>query len=90
MTSQIITDIEIMKTIRFYLFKRFDEKGVTFLKVCETYEISYNKWYPRIFYSGTLNLEYVNYILQLLNYTYQLKVINNEIHKVFQSKMNEI
>jgi len=84
----ILTDQKQIEKLRLFILLRFEEKGITISELCKHNEISYGIWYRRMFSQDTLKFEYVNYILELLKFNYKLILINNVIHKVFQSKMN--
>ena len=87
---QIITCPIFMKEVRYHLLRVLDKKGVNLSELCKFHDLSYNSWYPNIFKKNNLNLDYINEILKMVSCEHRLELINNEMHKVFQSKMNEI
>jgi hypothetical protein len=84
----MITDPKQIQSLRLFILLRFEEKGVTISELCKLNNISYGIWYRRMFSQDTLKFEYINFILELLKFNFKLLLINNVIHKVFQSKMN--
>lgn len=88
MSDQILTDPKQVEKWRLFILLRFDEKGVTMSELCKLTNQKYNIWYPRIFGRESLNLSYINQMLESLNFKYKLVLINNNIHQVYQSSMN--
>lgn len=88
MNDQVLTDPDKVQRMRLFMLQRFDEKGITISGLCKLKNMSYNVWYRRIFSQNELKLDHFNFMLQMLNYEYKLVLINNNIHKVYQSSMN--
>lgn len=87
-SDQVITCPKKVQQTRLFILQRFDEKGVTMSELCKLKNERYNIWYPRIFGRESVNLDYINSMLSLLNYNYKLVLIKNNLHKVYQSSMN--
>ncbi len=86
--TQILTWSKHLKLVRNFITLEIDAKGVSLGKVVG--RVKYNYYYSRIYTFDYLNLKVVNDLLKIYLCNYKIELINNEIHKVFQSKMNEI
>jgi site-specific DNA-adenine methylase len=82
-----ITDESLKKRVRNYLLVMLSRKGIDFAELCRVHNEDYNNLYSRAMNQSGIDLEHINNVLKLANYTHRVDFINGDFCEVYKSKL---
>jgi hypothetical protein len=82
-----ITDESLKRRVRNYLLVMLSRKGIDFAELCRVHNEDYNNLYSRAMNQAGIDLEHINYVLKLANYTHRVDFIDGNFCEVYKSKL---